>query len=173
MADVSRGGRQILVVAFDLAESNWPLRLSYPLFMQNVVSWTPRAALADELSVPTGRPLSVLPTPDAESVVVRNPQGDEERLALDPMRPVFYGGTERAGVYEIDYGSRVTRIAVNLLDREESAVSPAASIQMGRSEIQARESGVEKTHELWRWLVAVALGILMIEWWVYSRRAWV
>ena len=99
IVDVSRGGQQILVVAFDLAESNWPLRLSFPLFIQNVVSWTPRASLGGGFSVSTGEALTLVPVPEVEIATVR-PPGDAAAIdvTLDPLRPVFLGGTERGGV---------------------------------------------------------------------------
>lgn len=172
IADVSRGGQQILVLGFDIAESDWPLNLSFPLFLQNVVSWAPRAALAGEMSIATGQPISILPVPGVESATVTTPDGREETVQLDPLRPVYFGGTKRAGVYEVLRGDERIRIAVNLLDRNESAVDPAGEIQFGRGAVTAQEGPLKQTRELWRWFVLAALAVLAAEWWVYSRRAW-
>ncbi len=172
IADVSRGGQQILVLGFDVAESDWPLNLSFPLFLQNIVSWTPRAALAGEMSIATGQPIAILPAPSVESATVTTPDGREETVQLDPLRPVYFGATKRAGVYEVLRGDERIRIAVNLLDRNESAVGPAEEIQFGRGAVTAQEGPLKQTRELWRWFVLAALVVLAAEWWVYSRRAW-
>ncbi|MDK1020109.1 MAG: hypothetical protein QGD90_00540 [Candidatus Hydrogenedentes bacterium] len=172
IADVSRGGQQILVVAFDLAKSDWPLRLSFPLFIQNVVSWAPRASLGGGLSVPTGKPLTLMPSPQAEHAVVTLPDGTTTQTPLDPIRPRYFGATESAGVYAIERGDESEKVAVNLLDRGESSITPTDSIRFGRGSIVAERGAVKQTRELWHWLIWAAVAILMLEWWIYSRRAW-
>ena len=172
IADVSRGGQQILVVAFDLAKSDWPLRLSFPLFIQNVVSWAPRASLGGGLSVPTGKPLTLMPSPQAEHAVVTLPDGTTTQTPLDPIRPRYFGATESAGVYAIERGDESEKVAVNLLDRGESSITPTDSIRFGRGSIVAERGAVKQTRELWHWLIWAAVAISMLEWWIYSRRAW-
>ena len=173
IADVSRGGQQILIVAFDLSESNWPLRLSFPLFIQNVVSWTPRASQGGGASVSTGDSIALMPAPDVEVATI-TPPGDAAAtvMKLDPLRPVYFGATEKAGIYSIRRGDETEQVAVNLLHRGESSIAPTESIGFGRGAIVAEHGPVKQTRELWRWFVWVAVAILIAEWWVYSRRAW-
>jgi hypothetical protein len=173
MADVSRGGQQILVIAFDIAESNWPLRLSFPLFIQNVLAWVPRGTFAAETSVATGRPLTIMPAPDIEYATVTLPDGSVERVQLDPLRPVYFGSTEVAGPYVVTQGDTSEQYAVNMLDRNESAITPAEALTIGRAEVKAERGRVKQNRELWRFFVMAALVVLMVEWSVYSRRAWI
>lgn len=172
VADVSRGGRQMLVVAFDLVESNWPTDLSFPLFIQNVLLWVPRNNLVAEEMVRAGRPLTVMPDPEAEQAHVLRPNGARESVALDPLRPVYYGATEQTGVYTVTRGEQRDRYAVNLLDRNETAIGPAESLEIGRGSFQAQRKQIKQNRELWRWLLLGGILVLAIEWWVYSRRAW-
>lgn len=172
IADVSRGGQQIVWIAFDHAESDWPLNLSFPLFFQNVLAWVPRSALAAENSIDAGRPLTLIATPDVNTATVTTPDGRSESVALDPLRPVFYSNTQRAGVYTVQLGDRTERFAVNLLDPLETAVRPAASLALGSGELVAERGNVRQNRELWRALIAGALCVLALEWWVFSRRAW-
>lgn len=172
IADVSRGGQQILVVAFSVAASDWPLKLSFPLFLQNVVSWVPGGAAGANASLPTGKPLPILPHPDATEAMVTTPANARATVALNPLRPTYFGATERAGVYEVDKDGETETYALNLLDRGETDVAPAAEIKLGRQTVAAATEPVLETREFWRWFVAGAIAVLALEWWIYSRRAW-
>ena len=59
---------------------------------------------------------------------------------------------------------------MNLLDDNESNLLPEAGVPGGAGEAIAA-SGSKSRLELWWWIVAcAALPLLMIEWWVYTRR---
>ena len=171
MADVSRGGKQMVVVAFDLADSNWPLRLSFPLFVQNLIAWTPRSTLTGETSVRAGESLTLLATNGADTAKVTLPGGGTQTLRLDPTRPSYFGDTRETGLYDVAYGDHREVYAVNLLDPNESSISPAPSLTIGRSEVAGEQNQIQQDRELWHWFVVAALGVLSLEWWVYSRRA--
>ena len=173
IADVSQGGRQVLVVAFDIAGSNWPLKLSFPLFLQNLISWTPRGAATGDSFIPTGKPIALFASGNLTEATVISPDGSREGVALDPARPSYFGGTQAAGVYTVEMGDERQDYAVNLLDRNESSIAPAESINLGRGEVAAERGPVRQTRELWRWLALAALAVLSLEWWIYSRRAWI
>lgn len=172
IADLSRGGQQIAWIGFDLAESDWPLNLSFPLFFQNVLAWAPRSALANESSVDAGRPLTLIAEPEVALAVVARPDGGTDRVPLDPLRPVFYSNTQKTGVYDVQFGARTEQFAVNLADLTESSIKPTDSLAIGRGQFEAQRGNVRQNRELWRLLIAVALVVLAFEWWVFSRRAW-
>lgn len=172
IADVSRQGKQVVVAAFDLADSNWPLHLSFPLFVQNLLAWAPRAALSEETSIRAGEPIALLPQGDALQAVVAAPDGRTSTVELSALRPSFFGDTHQLGIYTVTRGADTTRYAVNLLNPEETLVAPKDSILFGRSEVTAETDGAKQNREYWRWLVAAAIAILAVEWWIYTRRAW-
>jgi hypothetical protein len=62
--------------------------------------------------------------------------------------------------------------AVNLLDTDESAIEPRPSIQIGAKEIKAGQE-TRQPRDLWKWLIVAALGMLLLEWYVYNRRIFV
>jgi hypothetical protein len=172
VADLSQGGQQIITIAFDLAETNWPLHLSFPLFVQNLLSWVPRGNAASEGALQAGQPLELFPRPNSSTVSVVDPTGGRHTVDLDPTRPVYFGGTTTAGVYEIVAGDVIERYAYNLIDRSESAITPAETLNLGRTEVVAQKGTVQMNRELWRWLALAGLAVLALEWWIYSRRAW-
>lgn len=188
LADISHDGQPVVVAAFDLADSNWPLHLSFPLFIQNLIGWLPRAAMAGQGSIAVGTPIELFGAPEEESARVTLPDGTPRTVTLDPMRPVLFGETSKAGPYivtraaaaategesegEAAAGEKQEYYAVNLLDTNESSVTPAERLNLGRTEVAAQTESVRFDREFWRWLLAGVLAVLALEWWLYSRRAW-
>ena len=60
-------------------------------------------------------------------------------------------------------------MAVNLLDATESNLLPADTPPGGVEKV-IEATGGKVRRELWRILAGVALALLFIEWWVYTRR---
>src|SRR5262249_51231569 len=84
-------------------------------------------------------------------------------FALPPLDTV--------GVYRLDpVVPQFERIAVNLLDPNESNLVPADHAPGNIGDTLAATGGKSRL-ELWWWIVACgALPLLLIEWWVYTRR---
>ena len=59
--------------------------------------------------------------------------------------------------------------AVNLFDAAESAIAPKELIQAGQTAVADNDEGDVGQRELWPWLLAIALLLLLIEWWVHYR----
>lgn len=171
IADITQALQPMLLITFDIGDSNWPLHLSFPLFMQNLLAWIPSSGQAGQATLATGEALELYALPDAEEAHVHSPTGAEESVALDPIRPVYFAATKKAGPYRVERGEHVSHYAVNLLSREESAIAPAETLSMGALEVTAAQGPVTFNKELWRWLLLAGLAVLMVEWWVYTYRA--
>jgi len=171
IADITQALQPMLLVTFDIGDSNWPLHLSFPLFMQNLLAWAPSSGQAGDGTLNTGEALELYALPDVTEARVRRPGGTEETVTLDPMRPVYFAATTRAGAYEVERGTHHSHYAVNLLSREESSIHPAETLSMGALEVTAAQGPVTFNRELWRWLLLAGLAVLMVEWWVYTYRA--
>jgi hypothetical protein len=78
---------------------------------------------------------------------------------------------EKVGVYTTDpVIPQFERIVVNLLDENESNLTPAEHAPGGIGET-VEVSNTRARLDLWWWIVAcLAVPLLMIEWWVYTRR---
>ncbi|MCP4645374.1 MAG: hypothetical protein GY851_33330, partial [bacterium] len=125
-----------------------------------------------EGSVSTGDPIELMADVGVSKARVTRPGGEEEVVSLDPLRPVSFGNTREAGPYKVERGETSEWYAVNLLDRHESAVTPAETLRLGKAEVEAVEGPIQFNREFWPWLLMAALAVLGLEWWVYSRRAW-
>jgi hypothetical protein len=167
-----RRRRRIVWVGFDLWESDWPLRISFPIFVANAVGWLNPAELEGESrSVPAGEPIRLRLEPGVREAEVVRPDGVAERLPLGPSAgEVVYGRTERQGVYQVRVGTQEVRIAVNLLDAAETQVQPRAELDFGRYGAVGASVVRSANLEVWRWFVVVGLGMMALEWWYYHRR---
>lgn len=181
-----REGRSIhLAVAINPMQSNWPLRVSYPVFLHNALQFI---ATSSDLSVresyrpgDTPRiPRSALGSVTRLSVIPPDGSGlsrvsvDVPPLAADSgLGELVLPALERVGVYRIEPALEgFEQLAVNLLDANESNLLPAESAPGGVGETVVPGSSAPARTELWWWLVAaVAIPLLLVEWWVYTRRS--
>jgi hypothetical protein len=167
-----------LIVAFDVLQSNWPLKVSFPMFLQNAMQYlavgsdmdvrhsyepgaSPVIPRANLLKLDTALQKIHLTGPSMDTTIPIPAAGD---FALPPL--------EHVGLYTTDPPvPQFEQMAVNLLDANESNLLPVESAP-GNSTAVVED--VKDTHarlELWWWIAACgALPLLMVEWWVYTRR---
>ncbi|MEP7359071.1 MAG: VWA domain-containing protein, partial [Anaerolineales bacterium] len=164
-------GRRVAVMMFDLHDSDLPLQVAFPVLMSNLLNYL---APAQPFSAPDGlRPgESLVIKPSAGALIsVADPTG----AVASPSQTsagLAFAATDRLGVYTVFSGQNVLGyFAVNLFDAAESNIRPAASIQIGRSQVAASAREAQGQLEIWPWLAAAAFGLLLVEWWVYQRGA--
>lgn len=164
-------GRQRLVwVGFDPLESNWPLRVSFPIFIANAVDWlNPANAKNSQLLVKAGDPFRLALAEPVKSAV-KLPDGKSVTLNLDGANELVFGDTARQGVYHLRAGTNEITFCANLLDTAESNIRPRDELKFGEY-TRVTATTVQRTNmELWRTLAAIGLVVLLFEWWWYHRR---
>lgn len=78
------GRQRIVWVGFDPLESNWPLRVSFPIFIANAVDWlNPANAKNSQLLVKAGDPFRLALAEPVKNAVVKLPDGKSATLNLD------------------------------------------------------------------------------------------
>jgi hypothetical protein len=162
-----------LVLAFPLERSNWPVQASFPLFLINVLYTLGNvtdAVMADEPVTP-GRVKVLRPAGGVKAVRVTGPAGNTLATLDRGTRADFsFGETDRVGPYRADGDGGYRRyFAVNLLDPEESNLEPRTDVRIGSERVGAT-APVGRAQELWKWALAAALGLLLLEWVIYHRR---
>ena len=173
-----REGRSThLVIGFDVLQSNWPLRVSFPIFLHNSLQYI---AFGSDLSVreafqPGATPK--IPRPDLEKVVA----GAKDIRLITPIgsRTIPLPATgdfalpplDKVGLYRLDpIVPQHERLAVNLLDDIESNIEPIQAPPGDIGQVVAGNAGRSQL-QLWWWILAcLGIPLLMIEWWVYTRR---
>src|SRR5687767_3551192 len=166
-----------LVVAFDLLQSNWPLRVSFPLFLHNALQYM---AIGSEMDVRQAFPPGAtprLPRANVDKVdgglrriTINGPTGSRT-VDVPEAGDFVLPALDKVGLYTLEPPvPPFDRIAVNLLDANESNLMPVEKPPGEIGQAVAGASGRSRL-ELWWWIVAcAALPMLMIEWWVYTRR---
>ena len=128
------GRQRIIWIGFDMLESNWPLRVSFPIFIANAVEWlNPANARSGQLLVKAGDPSAWPWTEPETSAQVTLPGGATKTLTLDPNANEFvFGDTLKQGIYRLRLGTNDTVFCVNLLDAAESNIKPHEALQLGK-----------------------------------------
>ena len=166
-------GRQRLVwIGFDILESNWPLRVSFPIFMANAAEWlNPANAKTSQLLVKAGEAFRLVLGRPETSAQVSLPGGQTRTVPIDANASEFvFGDTFKQGVYRVRIGTNDTVFCVNLLDAAESNIKPRDELQLGKyTKVQAT-SMQRANMEVWRSFAGLALLVLLGEWWFYHRR---
>ncbi len=169
------GGRRVAIVPFDLRASDLPLRIDFPILFANLLDWyAPAQAFDAAGGLAPGDPLVIRPRPLTTQYRITLPDGAVERFPAS-AETLTFTNTGQIGVYTVELleGLDVQMtgsFAVNLFAAGESRIAPRESIQIGEAPItpDGREDD-QGQRELWPWLAAAALALLVVEWWVYHR----
>lgn len=167
------GGRRVAVVTFDLRDSDLPLQVTYPILFSNLINYlVPPSAFDAAQALAPGETLAIAPT-GAEQIVIVSPSGKAFSYTPGQNRIIFTE-TGELGYYAVNFitddSTSAEYFAVNLFDPSESDIRPRASVNVGRAEISAQFSERVGQRELWPWLAALALIVLLIEWQAYYRK---
>jgi hypothetical protein len=166
------GRQRIVWIGFDVLESNWPLRVSFPIFIENAVDWlNPANAAGGQLLVKAGEAFRMgLPQPES-SARITLPGGGSKTLALDPKANEFvFAETYKQGTYKLHIGTNDIVFCVDLLDKDESNIKPRDELQIGKYTKVTATKMQRANMELWRTIAGIGLVVLMGEWWFYHRR---
>ena len=164
--------QRIVWIGFDVMESNWPLRISFPIFIANAVEWlNPASSKSVQLMVHAGEPFRFAPAQVVSSAQVVFPDGTRKTVEVQTnTHEIVFGDTASTGVYRLRAGTNETVFCVNLLDAAESNTRPRTELNFGKYTKVSATTIKRANLELWRWIALAGLGVLLFEWWYYHRR---
>lgn len=172
MWTVERPGQRIACMAFDLRDSDLPLRLAFPILTANLMGWLmPQLSTEPTLSLPSGLPWAPPFSTAATAATLITP--DDRRLPL--MLDAPQTTETAAGLYRVEAetsaGTALSYAALSLLDAVETDLRPR-EVRVGESVVPPADA-VPGWRDLSRWGVAAALLLLLLEailWWGPSWR---
>jgi hypothetical protein len=164
--------QRLIWVGFDPLQSTWPLRISFPIFMANAVDWlNPAGASTSQFLVQPGNAFRLGLARPVSSAQLTTPEGKTTSLPVEAgARELVVGQTLKQGIYCVKAGTNEVAFCVNLMDSNESNITPREELPFGKYGKVAATTLKRANMELWRWIVALGLLVLLFEWWWYHKR---
>jgi hypothetical protein len=171
MSVLEQPSLRIVSLGFDLMRSDLPLRVAFPVWINNLLRWI-NPDLGDEVTgqILAGTPYAIFFETPVARVEVQDPQGKERTYEIQG-NPWVFADANQVGVYILRYGEDKRYLAVNLLDENESDISPAdglASFEPTADAAAAQADGVVET-PLWPYFLLGAVALVLGEWYVWCR----
>jgi len=166
------GRQRIVWVGFDVLESNWPLRVSFPIFIANAVEWlNPANTKGSQLLVKAGEAFRLTLAGREKEATVTMPGGETRKINIDASaNELVFADTYKQGVYRMQLGTNDTTFCVDLLDSAESNIKPREELQLGKYTKVGATNRQRTNMELWRSIASLGVLVLLVEWWYYHRR---
>ena len=175
-----REGRRVVVLGFDLHNSDLPLTVAFPLLLSNMMGYLAPGSGAEAAQLGPGQPLALQVDSSISEVRVTSPAGvtvsSRDQAVQIQGGQAIYADTDALGIYTVEElrGSEVVArhsYAVNLFAPNESQIKSQRDLAVPQT------SGVQSTvstardgrQEFWRWVALAALIVLVIEWLIYQR----
>ena len=166
--------RRVAVITFDLRDSDLPLQVMYPILMSNLLEWlTPSSVISTSGIIRPGDSVSIRPKEGEQAAGIVRPD-NQLFVAQAGGQYVTFADTDLLGVYGVGTANLqetkfVGFFAVNLFDSRESNIRPLEKLTIGRAQVAAAAREQTGQREFWQYLALAALGVLLVEWWVYHR----
>ena len=187
IAIAPRDGFEDLVQSFSIvgidekqerfANTDWPIRVSFPVFIGNVLTYLGGSLIeANQSFTQPGQPVTLRTDNPVEEITVGAPNGESYRIPRGASNTFVFGQTDTVGTYTVKAGDDKDvsqRFAVNLFDVVESNLPPAEILQTKDDDIQRAAALQVKRREGWKFLLIAALIVLLIEWYIYNRRVYI
>jgi uncharacterized membrane protein len=161
--------RRAVFFGFDLFKTDFPLRVAFPLMLSKSLRWLHPAGLdQSSLQLQTGQPILLPVEYGVTTATVVTPSGRRVKAQVNRGMASFTD-TDEVGVYTVVTSRGETRVAVNLMNAEESDLTPRpvpAFVQGTRPESPA----VPIQRELWPYFVVLALLTFALEGVLYWHR---
>jgi hypothetical protein len=176
-----RGQFEDAVLAFELVRedgvvTDWPVKLSFPLFALNLIEYAAGSAHHALENVRPGQMIDLEPASHPAQLTVRTPINQQIQVSRDTQDAYPFSTTDVPGLYDVtEAADRNWYFAVNLFDPAESNIAPRPqdSIQIGYVEVAGQSEWQGTRREAWKVLAWLAMAVLLGEWYIYNRRVFV
>jgi hypothetical protein len=174
-----QGNSTHLICTFDVLQSNWPLRVSFPVFLHNAMQFLAVGSAGEPRQSFEPGDTPVIPRKniqqagdDLRSIQLVGP-ADTRTIPIPASGDLALPPLDRVGLYQtVPSIPGYEQFAVNLLDANESNTMPLDYAPGNVAAPVETATSLKSRVDLWWWIIAFgALPLLVVEWWVYTRRA--
>jgi Ca-activated chloride channel homolog len=168
-----RAGRKFVALGFDPRNSDFVLRVAWPLFVLNTINDFVEEDTGYVSSYRTGEVWRIPAPSAAETATLEDPSGQKRTVPVKEGRAVYLG--DQAGFYKLSAGAepepQTTMFAANLADLEESRIEPKRELALsGKTAVAPAGFTPGVRRELWLYLLGAVLLVSVLEWVTYHRR---
>jgi len=191
-----RQGFSDTVVAFPLMDgekfnTNWYRNISFPLFLFNSLQFlgNARESSGDEIHSP-GQPVVLRAEAAKDKIKVTSPANNTESLSRTPQGTYIDNQTDLTGLYHAQWDpDGMLAFAVNQFDARESdlatrglvpeGINPTSTraesykIKIGYNPVAGTSRPRPSRKDWWKPLALMALGVLLLEWYIYNKRVYI
>ena len=161
--------RQVLV-GFDLHESDLPLRIAFPILVQNLSEWLLPPSVPSHSFHPD-EPVTIVPESGATSVSVVRPDGSRRPLAAGSI--ATFGDTDPTGLYTVEQTIAGTLqrswFSVNVFSEPISQLKPPDRLTLPPTRTTITQATHHGQLEIWPWIALAALAVVTAEWLAFHR----
>jgi len=161
--------QRMAAFAFDIADSDLPLRVAFPLLMSNTLEWLTGQKVDETTAYRTGDVVEL--QPDQSLGIV-----PQQKLAplpeIDPAQMVSHSYQPlKNGFYLLQTGTAARWIAVNTFsDAESNLRNGVDKPAPGETHVRLLSFATFTSRPLWNYLALAAFVLFSLEWWLFHRR---
>jgi len=176
-----REGYEDAVLGFEIVgeghyRTNWWFQQGFPVFAMNLVNYLgSRQVESVAGSATPGQPVPLRSLVKPDKITVVTPAQKRFEVPRGRQNLYTFHDTQQLGVYRVlEADTETQRFAVNLFDSDESDIRtrPDQPIKIGHTDVASVTGWEVSRRDGWKWLLVLALGVLLFEWYIYNRRVY-
>ena len=162
----SRGQQRLAVLAFDVGDSDLPLRIAFPLLMTNATRWLAGESREPITGAIAGEPILLPPNAmiSTESFTSLDAQPDPMQTTAGFFQPLH------DGFHRVTENDASSWVAVNTFSEAESDLRIGDAAAKTPAPLPIAALAGFSGWPLWQYLALAALILFTIEWWLFHRR---
>lgn len=157
----TKNGVRTVALGFQPQRSDLPLRVAFPILLVNSLRWLTGHGVESPDDVRTGRRTRLLAA------------GNLELAGPEHVHVSAHDGSAELTVHHVGFyaGTDGRLVAANLADGRESSLA-SRPLEVGTQTLLAPSAAQRLAPRMspWRWLAALALLLIALEWWSFHRR---
>ncbi|MDZ4819753.1 MAG: BatA and WFA domain-containing protein [Planctomycetota bacterium] len=165
----SKDGNQTL-------NTTWHIKPSFPTFILDLLQYLGgHRQLATGVNLQPGSAIDLRADAGTKELTVKSPSGKTTTVVRGPRNQFPFSATGELGPYEVRHQDQIVqRFTVNLFDAMESDIRPREenAIQIANTKVEGDRAWETTRFDAWKYLLVLALGLLLFEWYIYNRRVY-
>lgn len=161
-----RDNQKMVVVGFDIRNTDLPLKIDFPIFIQNILDYTLNINTQEKVEVLAGENIDINILPKSKQVNIINPKGEKQKITSPSYSNTFY-----KGVYTIEQvtdDETLKSYFVSNIDTSKESLDIKETHE-GNIVENDNQYKVRTGKDIRNLILILALIVISLEWVVYNR----